>query len=45
MGMHDNSNRETRKKKYAKQFERTLENKKRKMLKREKINNERSKIL
>ena len=36
MGLHHKSNRETRKKKYAEQFAKTAENKKRKALKREK---------
>ena len=36
MGLHSKSNRETRKRKYAEQFGKTLENKKRKALKREK---------
>ncbi len=36
MGLHTKSNRETRKRKYAEQFARTAENKKRKAEKREK---------
>ena len=36
MGLHKNSDHEKRKKKYAEQFNRTAENKKRKALKREK---------
>ena len=36
MGQHTKSNRETRKRKYAEQFARTAENKKRKAEKREK---------
>ena len=36
MGLHSKSNKETRKRKYAEQFARTAENKKRKALKREK---------
>lgn len=36
MGMHSKSNKEVRKRKYAEQFARTAENKKRKALKREK---------
>lgn len=35
MGLHTKSNRETRKRKYADQFAKTAENKKRKALKRE----------
>ena len=36
MGLHSKSNREVRKRKYAKQFARTAENKKRKAEKRKK---------
>lgn len=36
MGLHSKSNKETRKKKYAAQFERTVANKKRKAEKRAK---------
>lgn len=36
MGLHSKSNKEARKRKYAEQFARTAENKKRKALKREK---------
>ena len=36
MGLHSKSNKEVRKRKYAEQFQRTLENKKRKKEKREK---------
>ena len=36
MGLHTKSNRETRKRKYAEQFAKTAENKKRKAGKREK---------
>ena len=36
MGLHSHSNKETRKRKYAEQFTKTAENKKRKALKREK---------
>lgn len=36
MGLHTKSNREVRKRKYAEQFTRTAENKKRKAEKREK---------
>ena len=36
MGLHSKSNKETRKRKYADQFAKTLENKKRKQEKREK---------
>lgn len=35
MGMHTKSNKEQRKRKYAEQFAKTYENKKRKALKRE----------
>ena len=37
MGTHHKSNKEVRKRKYAEQFAKTVENKKRKALKREKI--------
>ena len=33
MGLHTHSNKETRKRKYAEQFAKTIENKKRKLLK------------
>lgn len=36
MGTHHKSNKEVRKRKYAEQFAKTVENKKRKALKREK---------
>ena len=36
MGLHSKSNKEVRKRKYAEQFGKTIENKKRKALKREK---------
>ncbi len=36
MGLHEKSNREVRKRKYAEQFSKTVENKKRKAIKRQK---------
>lgn len=36
MGLHSKSNKEVRKRKYAEQFAKTVQNKKRKALKREK---------